>query len=174
MLQKPAYPEFKFCPKCGEKLIWKKEGERKREACLSCGFIHYVNPTPAAGVLIEKNGKILLVQRKFSPWKGLWQAPAGFVEWGETPEETAIREAEEEAGVKVKLEGVFDVEKIIDDPREEIVVIFYKAKIVAGKPKPGSDAAKVGWFSFDNLPKFGSASHKKVFEKLESASKLRG
>lgn len=165
-MPRPQYPEFKFCPKCGEKLIWRKEGEKKRETCSSCGFIHYVNPTPAAGVVIEKDGKILLIRRKFPPWRGLWQAPAGFVEWGETPEETAVREAEEEAGIKVKLKGVLDIGVVDNDPREEIVIIFYLGEIIEGEPVAGSDAAKIGWFGFDNLPKFASRAHKKALEKL--------
>lgn len=171
---KPEYPKFKFCPKCATKLEIRSDlpaGEAghaiKREYCPKCAFTHYVNPAPAAAVVIQEDNKVLLVRRKFPPFAGLWQFPAGFVEWGETPEETAVKEAEEEAGVKVALQGLFAVEKVSDDPREEIVLIFYNAQIISGKPKAGSDADRVGWFSLDNLPKFGSRSHKKVLEKLK-------
>lgn len=171
MSNKPQYPRFTFCPKCAAKLEIKKEHEVKRECCPKCGFTHYVNPAPAAAVVIQEGNRVLLVRRRFPPFAGLWQFPAGFIEWSETPEVTAVKEAEEEAGIKVSLEGLFAVEKVSDDPREEIVLIFYRAKIIGGKPKAGSDADRVGWFTLDNLPKFGSRSHKRVLEKLKKLDK---
>lgn len=172
MIKKPKYPKFEFCPKCATKLVIRKDKEDKREYCPKCRFVHYVNPAPAVAIVIQENNKVLLVRRKFSPFAGLWQFPAGFVEWDEEPAETAVREAEEEAGVKVELSSLFAVEKVSDDPREEIVLIFYKAKIIAGKPKAGSDADKVGWFTFDKLPKFGSRSHKTVLKKIVGLDKI--
>jgi 8-oxo-dGTP diphosphatase len=146
----------------------------KRRYCPKCFFVHYLNPTPAAAVIIEKDGKILLIQRKFEPWKGLWQCPAGFVEWDETPQETAIRETEEEVGVKVRLTGIFDTRLITEDPRENIVIIFFKGQIIGGRLRPGDDAQKVSWFPLDALPKFGSRQHRIVLEKLKRELRKRG
>jgi len=159
--------EFKFCPFCTSLLKIKREGRIQRKYCPECGFVQYLNPAPAVAVIIEEKGKVLLVKRKFDPWKGLWQCPAGFIEWDETPEEAAIRETKEEAGVKVKLTGIFDVRLITEDPRENIVIIFFKGKIIQGEPKPGDDAQEVVWFPLSNLPKFGSRQHKIVLEKLK-------
>ncbi|OGD86496.1 hypothetical protein A2Z23_00020, partial [Candidatus Curtissbacteria bacterium RBG_16_39_7] len=157
----------KFCPFCTVPLKTRLEEKIEREYCPKCGWVHYLNPAPAAAVIIEEKGKVLLVQRKFDPWKGLWQCPAGFVEWDETPEETAIRETEEEVGVKVKLSGIFDVKLITDDPRQNIIVIFFNGEIVSGVPRAGDDASQVHWFQLDNLPLFGSRQHKIVLEKLK-------
>jgi ADP-ribose pyrophosphatase YjhB (NUDIX family) len=163
--------KFRFCPLCATLLQTKTEEGIKRKYCPKCGFVHYLNPTPGAAVIIEEKGKVLLIRRKFDPWKGLWQCPAGFIEWDETPQEAAIRETEEEAGVKVKLTGIFDVRLITEDPRENIVIIFFKGEIVEGIPRSGDDAEEVAWFPLDNLPKFGSRQHKIVLEKLKGEFK---
>jgi ADP-ribose pyrophosphatase YjhB (NUDIX family) len=166
--------KFKFCPLCATFLQKKIEEKTEREYCPKCGFIRYLNPAPAAAVIIEEKGKVLLIKRKFDPWKGLWQCPAGFVEWDETPQETAIRETEEEVGVKVKLSGIFDVRLITDDPRGNIIVVFFKGEIVGGVPRAGDDASEVCWFSLDDLPKFSSRQHKIVLEKLKKEINAQG
>lgn len=142
------------------------EGGISREYCPKDGYTHYANPAPAAGVVIVKEGKVLLVKRRFEPWRGLWQMPAGFVEWDEKPQETAVKEAKEETGLDVEITELFDVRQIKDDPREMIVLILYKAKIIGGDLKPGDDAQEVKWWPIDRLPKFGSHEHKKALEKL--------
>lgn len=126
----PMAPKFKYCPFCKSPLKTKKDGGITREICPKDGYVHYANPLPAAGVVIVKEGKVLLVKRKFEPWKGLWQAPAGFIEWEETPEESAIKEAKEETGLDVELMGLFDVRQISQDPRGRIILVLYTAKIV--------------------------------------------
>lgn len=164
----PKLPKFKFCPFCKAKMRTKKEGGVRREYCPKDGYVHYSNPTPAAGVVIVKGGKVLLVKRKFDPHKGLWQVPAGFVEWYETPQETAVKETKEETGLDVKVLRLFDVRKISEDPREMIVLILYEAKIVGGKIRAGDDAEEVKWWPLQHLPRFGSREHKKALEKLLS------
>jgi len=161
--------KFKYCPLCTTLLQKRKEEGFERKFCPKCGFVHYLNPVPAVAVIIEENGRVLLVKRKFNPWKGLWQCPAGFIEWDENPQQTAVREVEEETGLKVELTGIFDVGLITEDPRENIVIIFFTGKIKGGSLKAGDDAAEVSWFLLTDLPKFGSRQHKKVLEKLKNA-----
>ncbi len=56
---------YKFCPKCGEKLIAQKENFLR---CEKCGFHFYINPLPCNAVIIEnEKGEIMLVKRKFDP-----------------------------------------------------------------------------------------------------------
>ncbi|MFN8639494.1 MAG: NUDIX domain-containing protein [Dehalococcoidia bacterium] len=65
------------------------------------GLVQWRDPKLAAGVLVAKAGRILLVQRNHEPGLGLWSFPSGFVDRGEVVEEAAAREAMEEAGVPV-------------------------------------------------------------------------
>lgn len=91
---------FKFCPKCGGKL--KKENINLL-ICQKCGFDFYQNPKACMGVIMEnKKGQILMVKRKFDPFKGTWDLPGGFIENNETAEEATRREIFEELGLRVK------------------------------------------------------------------------
>jgi 8-oxo-dGTP diphosphatase len=78
--------------------------------------------------------------------------PAGFVEYGESAWETAVREAEEETGLDVELTGLRGLYFGTDDPRDVAHLAVYDARIVGGQPRPGDDACAVCFFSADELP----------------------
>ena len=74
------------------------EGDgRERRVCTTCGFIDYVNPRIVTGSVVHDGDRILLCRRAIDPRKGFWTLPAGFMEQGESVEESARREAREEA-----------------------------------------------------------------------------
>jgi len=100
-----------------------------------------------------RNGKVLLAKRAHEPRRGSWGIPAGFMEYGEHPERTAVREAKEETGLVVRLAGLFGVYAGRDDPRTRAVLILYRAKIAGGRLKAGDDASDVGFFALDRLPR---------------------
>mgnify|MGYP001027402886 FL=1 len=95
--------KLKYCPICSHELTEREEGGRMRPSCDNCGYVHYVNPVPGVGLLIEMDAGIVLIQRGNPPHKGDWTLPSGFVEADESAEEAAIREAEEETGLKVEI-----------------------------------------------------------------------
>jgi len=97
------------------------------------------------------DGGLVLVKRKFPPYVDDWCLPGGFIEALEGPEESAIREVEEETGLSVKLErilGAFSPGKGIN-----VIIIFYLAKPAAGTLIAGDDASEVRCFQRENLPK---------------------
>jgi ADP-ribose pyrophosphatase YjhB (NUDIX family) len=100
-----------------------------------------------------RGDRVLLARRAHEPRLGSWGIPAGFMEYGEHPESTAVREAREETGLIVRLKGLFGVYAGRDDPRTRAVLILYLATIVGGRLRAGDDASAVGYFALDRLPR---------------------
>ncbi len=145
---------YRFCPRCGADLAPRKLDGCQRMVCSSedCGFIFYQNPVPAAGAIVIKDERILLVKRAHPPQIGWWCIPAGFMEWREHPRETAIRELKEETGLIVELKSFFEVYSGTDDPRANCILMLYLATEVGGQLQAADDALDVRYFSFDDLP----------------------
>jgi len=80
-----------------------------RPVCPQCRWIYFIDPKVAAAVLVEEDGRVLLVRRAGEPFRGLWTLPAGFVNGGEDPAEAAARECLEETGLNVHVTRVLDV-----------------------------------------------------------------
>jgi len=78
--------------------------------------------------------------------------PAGFVEYGEFAEDTAVREALEETGLTVELTGLFGLYFGTDDPRNVSHLAVYRARVISGELAPGDDAADARFFPLDRLP----------------------
>ena len=99
---------------------------RERPVCPVCGYIHYTNPKPVAGCIVEHEGGIVLIRRGIEPGLGMWGLPAGYMEWGETAEEAAIRETAEETGLTVAIQRLLGVYSFASENGSG-VVIFYIA-----------------------------------------------
>ncbi len=125
------------------------------------------NPYLAVDILIIKNKKILLIKRNKEPWKGKLSLPGGFVEWGESVEEAAIREAREETGLKIKIENLLGVYSNPNrDPRGHVVSIAFIASPVGGKLK-SSKEGEVKWYKLEReiFKYFGEKSdHKEMIK----------
>jgi len=166
-LTKDAERTYRYCPRCGAKLVEKTVDHNKRKVCPVCKYVFYHNPAPAAGVVIEKDGKILLVKRKYEPYKGDWCLSAGFMEYDESPEQCAIRETKEELNVDVELDGLYGVYSGKDDPRTHAVLIMYWAKIIRGKLKPGDDAEEIKFFAKNKVPdNIAFLAHRQIIEEF--------
>jgi ADP-ribose pyrophosphatase YjhB (NUDIX family) len=148
---------------------------RPRPSCPACGYIQYLNPAPAAAVIVRRDERICLVQRKFPPREGLWTLPAGFMEYDEEIETTAVREAKEETGLDVRLTGLFAVHTGILPPDRPVLLVVYRAEEVGGELCAGDDAAAVGFFLLDDLPgEIAFAAHRRVLAALRKMSENGG
>ncbi len=144
--------EYRYCPRCGHPLERRLMGDRERLVCPQCGFIFYVNPTPAAGTLVEDDGHVLLIRRAVPPRRGYWAFPAGYMEADESAEEAAIRETKEETGLDVALDALLNVYSFEDSMHQRGVLILYRAHVVGGTLQPGDDAEDARWFAPHELP----------------------
>ena len=111
-----------------------------------------VTPLLTVDILIVQSGKLVLIQRRNPPHQGHWALPCVFVDVGEPVEEAAVREANEETGLDVELQGLVGVFSDPDrDPRGHTVSICFAA-LGQGTPRASSDAQDVALFDLDELP----------------------
>ena len=131
--------------------------DRKDVACPQCGAVvfRYISPVPTVDIIIEveteTGGKgIVLIYRQNEP--RAWALPGGFVDYGETLEEAAVREAREETGLEV--ESIAQFHTYSDprrDPRRHTISTVFTAR-AKGSPRSGDDAERAGVFTEKTLP----------------------
>lgn len=115
-------------------------------------------------ILLEDKGKILLVKRAFPPFKGKWALPGGYIEYGETAEKAAAREAKEETGLDVEIVGLVGVYSDPKrDPRGHQITIAYKARKKGGKIKKSKETKEARMWDITGLPKL-AFDHSKIIK----------
>jgi ADP-ribose pyrophosphatase YjhB (NUDIX family)/ribosomal protein S18 acetylase RimI-like enzyme len=151
-----------YCPVCGHPLVAREEAGRIRKVCENCGYVHYVNPVPAVGIVIEKDGGVVLIQRKNPPHQGRWVLPSGYIEADESAEEAAMREAEEETGLKVEIIEMAGVNSFPEGPPLSGIMIFFRARPVGGTLRAGDDAADARVFTPEEMPLLPFRTHREM------------
>lgn len=149
--------EFRYCSDCGSALEHRPLGNDPvhRHVCTGpeCGHVTFLNPNPTAALMIESEGRLLLVQRGIEPFRGRWAIPGGFVEEWEHPAQAAVREAREETGLEIELTaslGIF-MDVYATTGRTTLNVV-YRARVAGGSLQAGDDAVAVRWFRPEELP----------------------
>jgi ADP-ribose pyrophosphatase YjhB (NUDIX family) len=123
---------FAFCPRCGGTLERRllKSTEPQRPVCTRCGFIFYLDPKIAVGTIIKvEHDRIVLVRRAIEPGYGRWVFPGGYVDRGELLTAAAIREAREECGLDVRLDGLVNIYSYAG---RTPVIVVYAATAIGG------------------------------------------
>lgn len=122
-----------------------------RGVCPSCGRVAFRNAKPAVGLLIEREGELLLVKRAREPYRGRWDLPGGFLEEDEEPEDGALREALEETGLRIRLGRLVGVyhDRSGDD---HTFNAYYTAHVIGGREQAGDDASDMRWFPVAKIP----------------------
>lgn len=159
-----AHTQINFCPRCGTPVTLENKFGKVRPTCPACGWMHFADPKVAAAVLVEQDGRVLLVRRANNPFRGLWTLPAGFVDADEDPASAAARECGEETGLTVRVTRVLDVIAGREHPRGADFVIVYAAEVESGILLAADDADEVGWFGRSELPPLAFRATRQVLE----------
>ncbi|MDZ7742839.1 MAG: NUDIX domain-containing protein [Bacteroidota bacterium] len=160
-----------YCPYCGDKIGYKMETETEREFCFSCERFFYDNPLPVASNIVIREREILLVKRKFDPFKGYWCLPMGFAESGESIEHAALRELEEEAGIKGRILSLVNVESGSSQTYGDLLFLTFETEWVEGELMAGDDAEEPGFFPLNKLPEMAFQSNINAIEKWMRSKK---
>jgi ADP-ribose pyrophosphatase YjhB (NUDIX family) len=126
---------YRYCPHCTRPLDTITEDHASRLHCSACRWTHYPATNLAACVVIEHQGGLLLLKRAILPDIGIWHFPIGHVEFGESPEQAALREATEETGLLLAEPVFLDYHwgPGYGDPRDRYIVFCYRARAVGGE-----------------------------------------
>lgn len=136
------------CGRCGTRLA-PFAPEPSHGQCPACGHLEFKNPIPVAGILLVRDGQVLLTRRSIEPRAGYWAFPGGFVERGETIEDAARRETREEVGLEARITGI--VGSPYSMVEEGHLVVAFRGE-TDGDAVPGSEVSEIGWFAPDAIP----------------------
>lgn len=134
------------------------------QKCPQCGspVRSYRNPFPTVDVIIRKQEKIVLIERRNPPYG--WALPGGFVDYGEDLESAARREAREETNLELKELRQFRAYSEPErDPRHHTISVVFIA-LGEGELKAGDDAVAAGLFSLEDLPSPLCFDHARILE----------
>ena len=137
---------------------------KDRLLCPHCGGVveKYRNPLPTVDIIIETKGGIALIRRKNPPYG--WALPGGFVDYGESLEAAAVREAKEETSLDVELLSQLGAYSDPDrDPRRHTITVVFVAR-ADGEPRPRDDAAEAGVFNRGTLPPVLAFDHGRILQ----------
>jgi 8-oxo-dGTP diphosphatase len=126
----------------------------------------YRNPTPTVDIIVElldfNDRTIVLIERRNPPFG--WAIPGGFVDYGESVEAAAKREAKEEISLDIELiEQFYVYSDPKRDPRQHTLSIVFIAT-ATGQPQAADDAKNIGIFSSENLPHQLCFDHAKIMQ----------
>ena len=143
--------EYSFCPKCGGALESRllKTSEPARLVCKQCEFVFFLDPKVAACTVIHEPGGIVLLQRAIEPGYGRWVFPGGYVDRGELLTAAAIREAREECGLEVRLDGLVNIYSYAG---RTPVIIVYAATAIGGDLSVDDESSETAEFALTAIP----------------------
>lgn len=142
---------IQHCQTCGTAVEHRvpPDDNRERAVCPNCGHVHYVNPLNVVGTLPVWGDQVLLCKRNIEPRFGKWTLPAGFMELGETTEQGAWRETDEEAGARIEMQGLYTVLNVVSAGQ---VHIYYRARLLDTEFNPGPETIEAKLFREDEIP----------------------
>ncbi len=145
------HDRYRFCPACGAPLSPERlrPDEPTRLVCSKCSGVVYLDPKVVACVILEIDGKILLMRRKRPDDTHRWLLPGGYVDEGEPVERAAIREIREEVNLDIRLDALVGV---FSYPGWPPVIIVYSARLDKAEPSAGEETEALNLFPPEEIP----------------------
>lgn len=143
-----------YCYECGTELeaAIPPGDDRQREVCPACGHVHYRDPRVLVGVFLHCRQKLLWIKRGTEPNKGRWTFPAGFLEQGESLQEAAARELQEETCIQKSADDLVPFSLLSLPQIDQVYVSFHcrcDSEIAA---QITAEVEQWGWFSEEDAP----------------------
>ena len=120
-------------------------------------------------IIVNEEGNVLLAQRGTEPFKGLWGLPGGKMDWGETIEQTCVREAKEETGLDIEVDELFSVESDPDryNCKDKFLTVNHNfvCRVIGGKLQPCRESTDFKWVGPDEVPEQMCFDHRAILVK---------
>lgn len=140
----------RFCPACGQRGEERvPEGDHRPRLICPDGHVTWHNPRIVCSTLPVQAGRVHLARRAIEPAFGRWTLPGGFLELGESAQEGARRETEEETELRVEVGRLIGV---YSRPEAGIVMLAFEADVVGGSALPAEETSEVRAFAPDEIP----------------------
>jgi ADP-ribose pyrophosphatase YjhB (NUDIX family) len=142
--------EPRFCPACGRPVeVRVLEADHRPRLVCAEGHVTWRNPRIVVGTLPVDHGRVYLARRAIEPALGRWGNPSGFLEIGESVQEGARRETEEETELRIEVGRLIGV---YSRPHVGIVTVAFEASVVGGRPEPAAETSEVRAFAPEEIP----------------------
>ncbi|QGU00126.1 hypothetical protein SYNTR_1532 [Candidatus Syntrophocurvum alkaliphilum] len=163
---------FVFCPFCNDPLNKGIIDNYERNYCSSCSYVHYIYPIPATAAIGQLENKILLIKRGMEPGKGVWTFPSGFMEAGETPEESCLRELFEETGMEGESLKLINAYHEYSQMYGDLLLLVYHVILKPGIPYPGDDADETELVPIDDITDLKFRCFNLAFKELKKPNNI--
>jgi 8-oxo-dGTP diphosphatase len=163
---RPGAP-MRYCPHCMHPLEEQMAYGRLRPACPACGFVFFRELKVGVSLIVEEDGRLLLVRRAIEPGLDKWSLPSGFVDWDETPEDAAVRECAEETGLKVEVVEFLGLTHYKSDFRGPGINLTYRGQVTGGVLGSGDDVSDALFFAASEVPAAEAIAFHSHVEALE-------
>jgi hydroxymethylpyrimidine/phosphomethylpyrimidine kinase len=160
--QSSFYKIPRFCPACRGELV----KSSPHPICADCGLVFYRNPLPAVILVVEKDGNILVARRAAPPALGELCLPGGFIDLGESPQQAALRELEEETTLKASMLLLLGADSDVTD-YGSVSLYIYRVVNWSGAPEPADDVSELKWMKLEEIPPLAFSAHDRVIEMLK-------
>ena len=158
---------FKFCPMCRGNLKIKDSDGANRLVCAECGWVNYNNPLPVVAVVVKNSsGEILIARRAFEPAAGKWSLPGGFVEAGEIPEKTCLRELMEETAIEGEIKRFIGIYTYKSRVHGSLLVMGYEVFARKTEIKINRELLEAKFVPRGDMPYIIFASHRKILKEI--------
>ena len=142
---------YAHCPRCGGPLERRVvfSHDPPRLVCAACRFVFYLDPKVAVGAICRKDGKIVMLRRAIEPAYGKWVFPGGYVDRGEPLVSAAVREAREECGLDVRIDGLVNIYSYAG---RAPVIVVYAATALGGELCADDECLETAVFATATIP----------------------